>query len=119
MSSYINSYRNTSGKAKLIALTRHIERFSNSGISIYKADVVDAACRTTTTRRRTQAIAKRYAFHPNTIRLIAWWYLFYYYLHIYLKVTLPSTYLQISHLLFLVSILLLQVILSDKMFENV
>ena len=65
---YINSYMNTSEKAELSASIRHIERFSKSGIPIYNSEVPDMAGRKTTIRRkRTQAIAKRYAFHVNAI----------------------------------------------------
>ena len=61
----INSYMITSQKAELTAFGHHIERFSKSGIPIYISEVPDAAGRKT--RRRAQAIAKRYAFHANAI----------------------------------------------------
>ena len=54
-------------KAEHIASFRHIARFLKSGIPIYNSEVPDKADRKTR-RRRTQAIAKCYAFHANTMR---------------------------------------------------
>ena len=59
--SYINSYMNTSEKAKLTASVCHIERFSKSRIPIYHSEGLDTAGRKTTIR--AQATAKRYAFY--------------------------------------------------------
>ena len=50
----------TSEKGEITASFRHIERFSE--IPIFNSKVPDTAGRKT---RRTQAIAKRYAFHAN------------------------------------------------------
>ena len=52
----------TSEKAELTASVRHSERFSKSEIPIYKSKVPETAGRKTR-RRRTQAIAKHYAFY--------------------------------------------------------
>ena len=52
---------NTSEKGELTTLLWHIEKFSKSGIPIYNPKVPDTAGRKTK-MRRTQAIAKRYAF---------------------------------------------------------
>ena len=57
---------NTSEKGELTSLVGHIERFSKSEIPIYISEVPDTASQKT--RRRTKAIAKRYAFHANAIR---------------------------------------------------
>ena len=89
---------NTSEKVQLTDSKRHIERFLKSETSIYKANVLDTAGRKTT--RRTKPIAKHYAFHANTSKLKDWWCFF------YLKIIL-------------VSILLWQVMLSEKMFKNI
>ena len=51
-------------KAKLTASIRHIARFLKSGIPIYNSEVPDTSD-TNTRTRRTQAIAKRCAFHVN------------------------------------------------------
>ena len=56
---------NTLEKAEHTASICHIERFSKSGILIYNSKVPDMAGSKTRRRRITQAIAKRYAFHPN------------------------------------------------------
>ena len=53
---------NTSEKAELTASVGHIKR---SGILIYNSEVPSMAGRKTT--RRTQVIAKRYAFHTKAI----------------------------------------------------
>ena len=66
INSYINSCMSNSEKAELTVSVRHIERFSKLGIPIYNSEVPDTVARKTR-RRRTQAIAKRYAFHANTI----------------------------------------------------
>ena len=63
INSYVNSYMDVFEKAELTALTRHIARFLKSGIPIYNSEVPDTAGREA--RRRTQAIAKRFAFHAN------------------------------------------------------
>ena len=69
INSYINSYVNTAEKAEIIAMVRHIERFSKSGISIYNSEVPDTADRKTTTKTITAStIAKRYVFHTNAKR---------------------------------------------------
>ena len=64
----INSYMNSSDKAELTASVRHIERFSKVIISNYNSEVSYTTSRKAKTRR-TQAIAKRYAFHANAISL--------------------------------------------------
>ena len=56
--SYINSYMDILKKTKLTALLRHIAIFIKSKIPIYNSEVLDAADRKTSKRRRTQAIAK-------------------------------------------------------------
>ena len=70
INSYISSYMNTLEKAGLTASVHHIERFSKSEITIYNAEVPGTASRKTrkTRRRRTQAIAKCYAFRKNAIK---------------------------------------------------
>ena len=62
----INSYMDTLEKAELTASIRHIARFVKSGIPIYNSEVPDTADRKTR-RRRTRAVAKRFAFHTNAI----------------------------------------------------
>ena len=57
---------NSSEKAKLTASVRHIEKFSKSGLPINNFKVLGKADRKTT-RIRTQATTKRYAFHSNAI----------------------------------------------------
>ena len=64
MNYYFNSYMDSLEKAELTASIRHIAKFLKSGIPIYNSEVPDMAGRKTR-RRRTQAIAKRYAFHAN------------------------------------------------------
>ena len=60
---------NTLEKAKLTASIRHIARFLKSGILIYNSEVSDTANSKTRKRgRRTEAIARRFAFHANPIR---------------------------------------------------
>ena len=54
-------------KAELTALMCYIERCLKSRIPIYNSEVPDTAGKKTT-RRRTQAIGKRFAFHANTKR---------------------------------------------------
>ena len=51
-------------KAKLTDSIRHIGRFLTSGIPIYNSQVPDTTGRKTR-RRRTQAVAKSYAFHAD------------------------------------------------------
>ena len=57
----------TLGKSEFTASIRHIGRFLKSRISIYNSEVLVTAGRKTRRRRRTQAIAKRYAFHGNAM----------------------------------------------------
>ena len=66
--SYRNGVINSYMKTELTASIRHIEIFLKSGISIYNSEVPDTAGRNTR-RRRTQVIAKRYAFHANAIKI--------------------------------------------------
>ena len=61
--SYINSYMDTLEKTEFAASIQHIARFLKSGIPIYISEDPDTAGRKT--RRRTQAIAKRFAFYAN------------------------------------------------------
>ena len=63
INSYINSYMDTLEIAELTASIRHIARFLKSAILTYDSELPGVAGRNT--RRRTQAIAKRYAFHAN------------------------------------------------------
>ena len=63
MYSYINSYMDNLEKAKLTASIRQIVIFLKSGIPIFNVKVPDKAGKKT--RRRTQAIANRYAYHTN------------------------------------------------------
>ena len=71
INSYINSYVNTLEKAELTASIRHIAMFLKSEIPIYNFEVRDTGGRKTRKRRRrvrrTQEIAKRYAFHANAL----------------------------------------------------
>ena len=53
-------------KAELTASIRHIARFLKSEIQIYNSEVPDTADRKTR-GRKTQEIAKRFAFHRNEI----------------------------------------------------
>ena len=53
-------------KKGLTASISHTATLLKSGILIYNAEVQDTAGRKTRRRRRTQATAKRYAFHVNT-----------------------------------------------------
>ena len=53
-------------KAEFSASIRHIARFLKSGIPIYNSEVPDMAG-IKTRRRRTQAIAKHFAFYANAI----------------------------------------------------
>ena len=64
INSYTNPYMDTLEKAELTTSLRYIAIFLKSGIPIYNSKVPDTASRKTK-RRRTQAIAKRYAFHTN------------------------------------------------------
>ena len=53
-------------KAELTATIRHTGRFLESGLQIYDSEVQDTAGRKTRRRRRrTQTIAKCYAFQAN------------------------------------------------------
>ena len=61
---YIKSYMVTLGNAELTTSICHIGRFFKSRIQIYNPEVPGIAGRNTR-RRRIQAIAKRFAFHPN------------------------------------------------------
>ena len=67
INSYISSYMETLEKAKPTASVRNIGRFLKSWITICNFKVPDTAGTKTRKRRkrRTQAIAKRYAFHAN------------------------------------------------------
>ena len=62
----INSYMDTLEKVELTVLIRHIARLVKSGIPIYNSEVLDTADRKAR-RRRTWAVAKRFAFHTNAI----------------------------------------------------
>ena len=53
----------------LTASIRHIARFLKSGIPIYITKIPDTAGRKTT-RRRTQAIAKRFVSHANAMKIL-------------------------------------------------
>ena len=59
-------------KAELATLIHHIGRFLKSRIPIYNSKVPNMAGRKTRRRRkrRTQAVAKSYMFHTNTIKKI-------------------------------------------------
>ena len=61
-------------KAELTTSIRHIAIFSKSGIPIYNSKVPDTAGRkmrrSRRRRKRTHAIAKRYAFHANAMSKI-------------------------------------------------
>ena len=61
----INSYMDILEKAEFSASIRHIARFLKSGIPIYNSEVPDMAGIKTRRRRRTQAIAERFAFYAN------------------------------------------------------
>ena len=54
---------------KLTASIHHVGRFLKLGLPIYNSEVPDTAGRKTIRRkrRRTLAIAKRYAFHADAI----------------------------------------------------
>ena len=65
----ISSYMDRLEKAELTALMCHVARFLKRGIPIHNSEVPDTAGRKTRKRRRrTEAIAKRFAFHANPIR---------------------------------------------------
>ena len=70
MNSYVKSYMNTFENAEPTASIFYITRFLKSGIPIYNSEDPVTAGRKTTTKRRTQAIAKRFALHANAITLI-------------------------------------------------
>ena len=61
INSYMISYMDTLEKAEVTALIHHIARFLKSGIPINNSKVPDKVDRKT--RRRTQTIAKCFAFH--------------------------------------------------------
>ena len=68
INSYINSYTTIQEKTEFIASICHIAIFLKSGMPIHNSEVPDMAGRKTRRRRsRSQAIAKRYAFHVNAI----------------------------------------------------
>ena len=69
INSYTNPYIDTLEKAELTTSLRYIAIFLKSGIPIYNSKVPDTASRKTK-RRRTQAIAKRYAFHTNAKNML-------------------------------------------------
>ena len=66
INSYINSCIDTLEKTELTASICHIAKFLKSGIRIYNSEVPDTAGRKT--RRKSQAIAKRYAFGANAMK---------------------------------------------------
>ena len=66
----INSYIITLEKAELTASIRCVAKFSKQGIPIYNSEVQDMAGRKTR-KRRTQAIAKRFAFYANSINSLS------------------------------------------------
>ena len=69
INSYIKSYIDALENAELTTLIRHVSRFLKSGIPIYNSEVLDTVGRKTRRRRRrTQVIAKCFAFHANTKR---------------------------------------------------
>ena len=68
----INSYKDTLEKVELTALINHIAIFLKSAIPIYNSEVPDTAGRKARRRRRTQVIAKRYAFHAMTVVRRTW-----------------------------------------------
>ena len=71
INSYINSYMDALEKAGLTASIHHIARFLKSGILIYNSEVSDTTgSKTRKRRRRTQAIAKSFAFHIKAKSLI-------------------------------------------------
>ena len=51
--------------SELTASIRHIVRLSKSRIPLYNSELLDTAGRKTRSRRRTQAIAKHYAFRKR------------------------------------------------------
>ena len=67
INSYIKSYIDTLKNAELTVLICHIARFLKSGIRIYNSEVQDMAGKKTR-RKRTQAIAKHFAFPAITIK---------------------------------------------------
>ena len=70
MNYYINSFIITSEIPELSASFRHTERFFKSEILIYNSQVLDTAGRKMRLSRKTQAIAKPYAFHASAITRI-------------------------------------------------
>ena len=66
----IISYIITLEKAELTASIRCVAKFSKQGIPIYNSEVQDMAGRKTR-KRRTQAIAKRFAFYANSINSLS------------------------------------------------
>ena len=75
VNSYVNSYMDTLENPALITTIRHIARFLKSEIPIYNSEVPNKDGRKTRRRRRTQAIAKRFAFHANPKIQIVWFFL--------------------------------------------
>ena len=69
VNSYVNSYMDTLENPALITTIRHIARFLKSEIPIYNSEVPNKD------GRRTQAIAKRFAFHANPKIQIVWFLL--------------------------------------------
>ena len=62
-------------KSELTSSIGHIARFLKSEIPIYNSEVPNKDGRKTRRRRRTQAIAKRFAFHANPKIQIVWFFL--------------------------------------------
>ena len=60
---------NTLENAELTSMIRHIARVLKSGIPIYNSKLPDTTGKKTRRRRRTQAVAKRFAFHANVIKV--------------------------------------------------
>ena len=70
INSYISSYINALGEAEFTVSVRHIERFSKAGIPTYNSRSPENNWqKDKKKRRRTQATAKRYAFHAKAIEL--------------------------------------------------
>ena len=63
-----NSYMDTLEKVELTASISHIVILLKSGILIYNSKDLDTSGRKTR-GRRTQTIAKHYAFHTNAIKV--------------------------------------------------
>ena len=65
INSCIESYMDTLERAKITASIRLTARFLKSGIKIYNSEVPDTTGIKTRRRRKTQVIAKRFAFLEN------------------------------------------------------